>query len=390
MHKLLSVWLIALGLLLSGATAWSQDVDPPAPPAAGQEEAPAEAKGPAAQKFAATYQAWKEILRQLRDVQTKYQVADEAEQGKLRMQWDTLIGEADKMLPDLRRDAMAAYDEAPNLDSTITRFLVKLLADDTARDDYEAGAAVAELLISNGCDMKQIYKHAGIIAFVNNDYEKAEEYLNTALEAKAINVNDPSDLGAQFLSLIPEYKELWAKEKELRDAEAAADDLPRVKMETSQGTIVIELLENEAPQTVGNFVSLVENKFYDGLVFHRVLPNFMAQGGDPQGTGSGGPGYRIFCECYEKNHRKHFRGSLSMAHAGRDTGGSQFFLTFIPTAHLNGRHTVFGRVVEGMDVLAKLQRIDPSDLGKAATPDKIIKAEVLRKRDHEYVPTKVE
>ena len=163
-----------------------------------------------------------------------------------------------------------------------------------------------------------------------------------------------------------------------------------MKIETTKGTIVIELFENEAPQSVGNFVNLVEKKFYDGTIFHRVLPNFMAQGGDPEGTGTGGPGYNIYCECYEKNHRKHFRGTLSMAHAGRDTGGSQFFLTFIPTAHLNGRHTAFGRVIEGMDVLAKLQRIDPSNPAKAAEPDKIVKATVERKREHEYVPTKVQ
>lgn len=390
-------WSLVCGLLVatSVSPAWSQEKkdDSPATPAAEKkadeekkgEEPAAEPKGPAAQKFAATYDKWKEVLKQLRTVRNKYQAADAKEQESLKKDWDRLIGEADAMLPDLRKDAMAAYDEAPNLDSTLTRFLVKLLSDDIARDDYDAGAPLADLLIKNGCDFKQIYNAAGIIAFVNNDYDNAEKYLKQAQDAKATN-----ELGAQFLSLIPEYKDLWAKEKELREAEAKADDLPRVKIETTKGTIVIELFENEAPQSVGNFVNLVNKKFYDGTIFHRVLPNFMAQGGDPEGTGTGGPGYNIFCECYEKNHRKHFRGTLSMAHAGRDTGGSQFFLTFIPTAHLNGRHTAFGRVIEGMDVLAKLQRIDPSNPAQAATPDKIIKATVERKRDHEYVPTKVE
>ena len=104
----------------------------------------------------------------------------------------------------------------------------------------------------------------------------------------------------------------------------------------------------------------MEKKFYDGLTFHRVIPGFMAQGGDPKGDGTGGPGYTIPDECYQENHRNHFRGSLSMANTGqRDTGGSQFFLTFVPTAHLDGKHTVFGRVIEGMDVLAKLQRCEP-------------------------------
>jgi cyclophilin family peptidyl-prolyl cis-trans isomerase len=161
-----------------------------------------------------------------------------------------------------------------------------------------------------------------------------------------------------------------------------------VKLETNKGVMVIELFENEAPQTVGNFVSLVEGKKYDKLTFHRVLPGFMAQGGDPEGTGAGGPGYEIYCECYKPDYRRHFRGTLSMAHAGKDTGGSQFFLTFRPTTHLNGKHTAFGRVIEGMDVLAKLQRIDP-ERPSSVRPDTIVKAEVLRKRDHKYEPTKV-
>jgi cyclophilin family peptidyl-prolyl cis-trans isomerase len=125
----------------------------------------------------------------------------------------------------------------------------------------------------------------------------------------------------------------------------------------------------------------------------------MAQGGCPLGTGVGGPGYKIYCECYQENHRNHFRGVLSMAHLGKNTGGSQFFVTFLPTSHLNGKHTVFGRVIEGLDVLAELQRRDPSPDPKTnippaesslPKPDRIIKAEVLRKRDHEYKPTKVE
>jgi cyclophilin family peptidyl-prolyl cis-trans isomerase len=164
-----------------------------------------------------------------------------------------------------------------------------------------------------------------------------------------------------------------------------------VLLKTNKGDIVIELFENEAPKTVGNFVSLVENGFYNGLTFHRVLPGFMAQGGCPDGNGMGGPGYTIPCECNQPNYRRHFRGTLSMAHAGPNTGGSQFFLTFIPTSGLDGKHTAFGRVVDGMDVLAKIQRRDPSPQTPRPlpTPDSIIEAKVLRKRPHDYKPTKM-
>jgi len=177
-------------------------------------------------------------------------------------------------------------------------------------------------------------------------------------------------------------------EMAVRKAEAEADDLPRVRLSTSVGDVVVELFENEAPNTVANFVSLVEKGYYDGTPFHRVIGGFMAQGGDPTGKGSGGPGYTIACEVDRPDARRHFRGTLSMAHAGADTGGSQFFLTFRPTEHLDGKHTVFGRVIDGFDVLPKLARTS-DDQGRPVSgvqPDKIVKAEVLRKRNHPYVP----
>ena len=158
---------------------------------------------------------------------------------------------------------------------------------------------------------------------------------------------------------------------------------------TTKGDVVIELFEDEAPNTVANFISLVENKFYDGLKFHRVIDGFMAQGGDPKGDGTGGPGYMIACECYKPGALAHGRGTLSMAHAGRDTGGSQFFLTFKPTPFLNGKHTVFGQVVQGMDVVDRFTRIDPEKPNPYVQPDRIIEARVLRKRNHPYEPVKV-
>lgn len=178
----------------------------------------------------------------------------------------------------------------------------------------------------------------------------------------------------------------WEKEAAIRAAEAEANDLPRVKLETTEGDIVIELFENQAPNSVANFINLIEKGYYDGLTFHRVLPQFMAQGGCPDGTGAGGPGYAIDCECYRPDYRRHFSGTLSMAHAGKDTGGSQFFLTFLPTPHLDGRHTAFGRIIEGMDALVELHRVDPNNPRQNLKPSKIVKASVVRKRDHDYTP----
>lgn len=159
-------------------------------------------------------------------------------------------------------------------------------------------------------------------------------------------------------------------------SEVTIDDkaLPQVKMTTKYGEMILELFEDETPNTVANFVSLIEKGYYDGLKFHRVVPDFVIQGGDPTGTGSGGPGYKIRCEC-DKNVHKHERGVLSMAHAGKDTGGSQFFITHRATPHLDGKHTVFGQVVKGVEIVDKVQAGD--------TMDKVV---MLKKRSHKYEP----
>jgi cyclophilin family peptidyl-prolyl cis-trans isomerase len=182
---------------------------------------------------------------------------------------------------------------------------------------------------------------------------------------------------------------LWAKEAAIRAAEAKADDLPRVKLTTTKGEITLELFENEAPQSVANFLTLVKQGYYDGKPFHRVMAKFMAQGGAKNDDGSGELGYAIRDESAKPNHRYHFRGSLSMARLPglRDSGGSQFFLTVVPTPHLDGEHTVFGRVIDGMEVVVDLTRREPGAPppgGVLPAPDRILKAEVLRDRGHEY------
>ena len=149
--------------------------------------------------------------------------------------------------------------------------------------------------------------------------------------------------------------------------------LPVVSIKTVKGEMIIELFEDDAPNTVANFVNLIEKGFYDGLTFHRVIPNFMIQGGDPRGTGSGGPGYRFADEISGRKHTG--PGVLSMANSGPNTNGSQFFITHKATPWLDGRHTVFGRVTKGKDVVNRIARGDRMD-----------KMTVVRKRSHKYVP----
>jgi peptidyl-prolyl cis-trans isomerase B (cyclophilin B) len=131
----------------------------------------------------------------------------------------------------------------------------------------------------------------------------------------------------------------------------------QVSMETSKGNIAIELYASAAPITVNNFVFLIKEGFYDGVSFHRVIADFMIQGGDPTGTGTGGPGYRFEDE-FDGNPHRHERGSLSMANSGPGTNGSQFFICHSPQAHLDGRHTVFGKVTEGLDIVDEIEAGD--------------------------------
>lgn len=145
--------------------------------------------------------------------------------------------------------------------------------------------------------------------------------------------------------------------KEFDTSAEAMEGLEYATITTEKGEMKIKLLKDEAPIAVANFADLVKKGFYDGLNFHRVIPGFMAQGGCPEGSGRGGPGYAIKCECMN-NTSKHLKGTLSMAHAGRDTGGSQFFICFVPCPHLDKQHTVFGQ-------------IDPSDAESMKTLDSI-------------------
>jgi cyclophilin family peptidyl-prolyl cis-trans isomerase len=147
----------------------------------------------------------------------------------------------------------------------------------------------------------------------------------------------------------------------------------KAHMETDKGTMVIELFADKTPITVNNFVFLSREGYYDGVIFHRVIDNFMVQGGDPTGTGRGGPGYK-FADEFHPSLKHDKQGILSMANAGPATNGSQFFITHLPTPHLNGRHTVFGQVVEGLDVLMSIPARDPGNVNAPAV--KIIRVTI--------------
>jgi cyclophilin family peptidyl-prolyl cis-trans isomerase len=376
--------------------------------------------------FDAKFSEYKTAVREIEKMQTEFQSADAATRQKLNNQLAGQIAHAQSIVNEMVEAAVEAYRFAPNADEQITELLIAVARYDVigrpagpgqpglpakgghpddlyhpidGGDRYERALPVLKLLIENNAGTPELYVWGFLAAFATNDYELASKWLQEIqkndglqpIQQAASRSGGEAGLMqgvlhqlSSSIEVLDQYRELWTKESQIRAAEAAADDLPRVKLTTTKGEIVVELFENEAPQSVASFLTLVKQGFYDGSPFHRVLPKFMTQGGAKDEDGQGGPGYTIRCECYRPDYRRHFRGTLSMAHAGRDTGNSQFFLTFVPTAHLNGRHTAFGRVIEGIEVLADLQRRSPQHQANPPKADRILKAEVIRDRGHEY------
>jgi len=338
-----------------------------------------------AEQFGKLFARKAKIVAQIQQLQQSFRQAKVAEdRQRIAEEFETLRTEfQSKVYPQLCELAPKVYAaDRKNFDAGETALEVSF-----QQNRFDDAAKIADQLLEDGRKTPLIRNLAGASHFAIHDFAAAEKILTDA-------DNDGElipQLGGQYLEASGDYVKLWEQEQTIRAREAAAEGnerLPRVKFHTNRGDIELELFENEAPNTVANFIKLVETKVYDGVKFHRVIPSFMAQGGDPlskddnpRNDGTGGPGYTIKCECYRPDARKHFRGSLSMAHAGKDTGGSQFFITHLPTAHLNANpaaqsgHTVFGRVVTGMEVAAALQ-----------VGDVIESATVLRKRNHPYQP----
>ena len=150
----------------------------------------------------------------------------------------------------------------------------------------------------------------------------------------------------------------------------------KIQFTTNKGVFVAQMFEEKAPQTTKNFIELTEKGFYDGIIFHRVIDGFMIQGGDPTGTGRGGPGYRIKDE-FGEGLAHDSEGILSMANAGPNTGGSQFFITLAPTPWLNGHHAVFGKVIKGMDVVREIGAVATNFQDRPLDPVVMEKVEVL-------------
>jgi cyclophilin family peptidyl-prolyl cis-trans isomerase len=337
--------------------------------------------GTAPDDFADLIGQWLAIDEQMDVITQQARSATMRDQEVLRPKYLQLVNQAHELLPSLRMATLREYRDRPNQNPEVTMLMLGILAHHVRSDQIDDAMQVASMLLDAECDHLALPNLAGRAAYCAHDFDSAELLLTRAKELNAIE-----KVAEDYLRDVDVVRSRWNVELQVRQREERDDNLPRVLLETTKGNITLELFENEAPQTVGNFVHLVDSGFYNGLTFHRVVANFMGQSGCPKGDGYGGPGYSILDEVGRVGHRNHFSGSLSMAKTkDPNSAGSQFFITFRPVPELDGKHTVFGRVIDGMPVLAELQR---REANSRIEPDRILRAEVLRKQDHAYVPTK--
>jgi len=345
-------------------------------------------------RFDLLYGQWRSIVGELAALDIRYHTTSPRRRAELRSRYDELVAQGTVLQDEVLQAALIAYAKAPQENADLGEFLTGSVFMLVSNEEYEEGLRIVQLLLDGGVSSTDLSILAGSAAFATGEFDLAARHWRQAKEARQLFGADE-----QHLKDIDDYRTGWDREQQLRAAELAADDLPRVLLTTTQGEIELELFENEAPKTVANFVYLVEQGFYDGLTFYRVVSQVLAEAGCPNGDGTGGPGYVLRGENQAPHRRQHFRGSLAMIHSGPDVIGSRFYITFVPARHLDRNNTVFGRVVRGIDVLAKLQRRTPPDTftlkvnprsNMVEIPaDKIVTARVLRKRDHPYQPPTV-
>lgn len=335
--------------------------------------------------------AMREHLKKIAKTITLFRLSEDPVQDKaLQEEYQKLLVEGRPIAVELQHQlVLDARKSSGNGQVAKSKFLYQLFAQNSDLDRYEHNWELAQYLIDVGFEdsKREIYSLIGRNALVQNDFENAKKFYEKAVISQVF-----PEAEQKVGIVLPAAVTKWPIEEAARKKDAEKGDLPRVQFETSKGSFVIELFEDEAPNTVGNFIHLVEKGFYNDLLFHRVEKHLVVQTGCPNADGTGGPGYSIQGENGLPNSRNHFRGSVGMALSGDDaaSGGSQFYIGLVPLNFLDGRFTVFGRIIEGMDTIEHLNRVNLSEKSEEGerklVPDHILSAKVLRKRNHDYVP----
>lgn len=334
----------------------------------------------------------KDIIKAKNDINVTYAnipVGFPVEQKKALARIDQLEAMVITLEQKVHRAVVDAYIEAPNENNIVNQAVAVALnrsldpVSPTEKFNPKMALEISRAMLDNDIAPTTVLFAAFRAAYGLQDFPLA----NTMLERlKKTNNGVAPELTTQLETTTAN----WEKELQFREKEKLADDLPRVEFDTSTGKFIVELFENEAPNTVANFVNLVEKGYYDGNTFHLVKPGVLAQSGCPEGNATSNPGYRIPDECDGDSARHHFAGSLSMLVSEKDTGGAIFFFTFQPNNFLDGKYTVFGRILGDLDPLYQLNTIDTTTaLPADRQPSKINKITVVRKRPHPYQPNKL-
>ncbi len=348
----------------------------------------------------------RELAKVCRNIGVRFFDSTHAESQQWKDKWP----EASKNLADhklvLERAAVDWFMEAENPSTPLLHLVNGASHEIYKAGDYERAYRLLKKIKQFYPEKdKMLDRRLALVGIKSNHFEHGMEFIQS-IGAKAAIEELEDSLDKNLFILCPLLSSNWQKESEIRKKEAEADDLPRVKLQFSTGEVIVELFENEAPQTVANFINLVESGFYDGSVGHPVIEKIVAQAGLYNRTKKAPLDYVIKNESRLENARKHFTGSLSMASAagGVDSATSMFAITLLPNPDLDWDRTeadercqtVFGRVIEGMDRVMALPptvELDPeTDEQKAikdAEPGGIEKATVIRKRDHEYTFEKI-
>lgn len=296
--------------------------------------------------------------------------------------------ELDRMIQEVAADALLKSDV--ELKPTMAQYLARLVEkkmsgkDPAIPFDPKGARRMVRALILRLPKERSLNLLAYRADYLAEDFESALKWLE---RAKLAGIRFDPKLEKETQQMLA----LWQREQALRERDRQADDLPRVVLETDVGNITLELFENEAPNSVANFVSLVEQGFYDGQIFYRVTPSMLVQTGCPNGDGTGDPGYKIANENDRPEIRHFFTGTVGMYLAEDGTAGSQFFIVKQPAPFLNSRFTAFARVIDGIDAVYKIQVIDMTTRNRDPNiqPTTLQSARVVRKRDHEYAPVKL-
>ena len=342
--------------------------------------------------FVEARQNWVESMIRMKSLSVRYN-NDEARSPAMKAEYEAARDVARKLMNETFQKAVELFRLRKG-DYETGAMMATVLEYRKSFSIYENSREAAELLIETDVTFPFLYLIAARASFIDGKYDRVMVHYQSFVDLNGHEKLEKID--NVIANILDAYPELWAREQALREADAKADDLPRVLLETTRGPVTLELFENQAPNTVANFIKLVEDGYYDGSDFYQVVDDFIAMGGDPVGDGTGTSGRFIPDENKHPDARGFFRGSISMAVMPdqRDktknvpnTASSQFAIALMPFLRKDEPKTIFGRVIEGMDVVSTFRRIDPSEKKEKSVqlpPDRIKSAKVIRKRDHEY------